>query len=74
VQSNDAYLSLAILLTSLWSSREDQTGECLLRSLAIDAADLQVSWGWLHASYVQIAALNTELTAAQADTSTLRWR
>ena len=117
VQPNDAYLSLAIFLASLWSSRADQTGEHLPRSLAIDAADLPahvvgvitsilvaprdgkvfsscqrqwrallsnenetlwppipVSWGWLRASYAQIAALNTELTAAQADISTLRWR
>lgn len=117
VQPNDAYLSLAIFLASLWSSRDDQTGEHLPRSLAIDAADLPahvvglitsilvhprdghvfascqaqwasllsdknealwppipVSWGWLRAGYEQIAALNAGLAAAQAETSTVRWR
>jgi O-antigen chain-terminating methyltransferase len=117
VRPNDAYLSLAIFLASLWSSRADQTGEHLPRSLAIDAADLPahvvglitsilvlprdgqvfarccaewadllsnasealwppipVSWGWLRASYEQIAALNTELVAAEAETSMVRWR
>ena len=35
---------------------------------------IPVSWGWLRAGYEQIAALKTELVAAEAETSMVRWR